>query len=98
MNKLGFYIHNSTVPFLRDALRKVQPPTILMHAGDRGLMHEIRRDLSPTSFIIGRMYIESHIQDEWLKDGKPEQHGQDLAQQILDYDFGYATEKVKANC
>ena len=79
MNKIGFYIHDSTVPSLRDALRKVQPPTILMHAGDRGLMHEIRRDLSPNSFIVGRMYIESHVQDEWLKDGKPEQHGQDLA-------------------
>ena len=24
MNKLGFYIHNSTVPSLRDALRKVR--------------------------------------------------------------------------
>lgn len=55
MNKLGFYIHNSTVPSLRDALRKVQPTTILMHAGDRSLMHGIRRDLSPNSSTISAM-------------------------------------------
>ena len=33
MNKLGFYVENTTVQYLRDALRKVLPPTVLIHAG-----------------------------------------------------------------
>ena len=60
-------------------MHKVQPLTILMHAGHYIQLDEIGRVLSPDSFVVGRMYIESHVQDEWLKDGKPEQHGQDLA-------------------
>ena len=51
MNKLGFYVENTTVPFLRDALRKVLPPAMLIHAGDRGLLREIRAGLSPDTFI-----------------------------------------------
>ena len=37
MNKLGFYIENTLVPGLREAIRDVKPPTILIHAKDRGL-------------------------------------------------------------
>ncbi|MBK9230227.1 MAG: hypothetical protein IPO15_04940 [Anaerolineae bacterium] len=57
MNKLGFYIENSTVPFIREALALIKPPVILFHAGDRGLLREIRTSLSPDSFIIGRLFV-----------------------------------------
>ena len=93
MNKLGFYIERSTVEFMRDALRAVKPPVILFHAGDRGLLQEIRRDLSPDSFIIGRMFVEGVQQDAWLDDPDPEGRGRAFADQILNYDFGYATER-----
>jgi hypothetical protein len=94
MNKLGFYIEVSIVPFLREALAQVKPPTILFHAGDRGLLHEIRRGLSPDSFIIGRWYVPLDQQNAWLTDPDPEARGRDMANTILRYDFGYATEKV----
>ncbi len=71
MNKLGFYIENTTVPFLREALREVKPPTILVHAGDRGLLQEIRRDLSPDSFVVGRMFVPLSEQEAWLNDPDP---------------------------
>ncbi|MDH7487848.1 MAG: hypothetical protein QHJ81_16435, partial [Anaerolineae bacterium] len=93
MNKLGFYIENTTVPFLRDALRQAKPPTILIHAGDRGLLHDIRRELSPDSFIVGRFFVELQQQTAWLDSSDPERHGRDFADTILNFDFGLATEK-----
>lgn len=93
MNKLGFYIEVTTVPFLRDALRQVKPPTILLHAGDRGLLREIRRDLSPDSFIVGRIFIERDVQLAWLDSDDPAQRGREFADRIINYDFGLALER-----
>jgi len=93
MNKLGFYIENTTVPFLRDALRQVKPPVILIHAGDRGLLHDIRRELSPDSIIIGRLFVELHQQAAWLDSDDPEGCARAFADRILEYDFELATER-----
>ncbi len=93
MNKLGFYIENSTVQYMRDALQKVKPPVILMHAGDRGLMQEIRRGLAPDAFIIGRMFIEQGVQESWLDSPDPAERGRAMADSIINYDFGYSLEK-----
>lgn len=94
MNKLGFYIEVSTVEFLREALAEVKPPVILFHRGDRGLLQEIRRGLSPDSFIIGRWPLDTSTQDAMLDSSDPAAAGRQLADQILSYDFGYATERV----
>ena len=72
MNKLGFYIENSTVPFIREALALIKPPVILFHAGDRGLLREIRTSLSPDSFIIGRLFVTLDEQVRWLDANDPE--------------------------
>lgn len=93
MHKLGFYIENSTVQFLREALCQAKPPTILIHAGDRGLLRDIRREFSPDSFIIGRIFVELQQQMAWLDSSDPERHGREFADTILNFDFGLATEK-----
>jgi hypothetical protein len=94
MNKLGFYIENSTVEYLRDALDKVRPPVILMHAGDRGLMQEIRSRYAPQAFIVGRLFFEPGQQDAMLDSSDPEGAGRAVAEKIINYDFRYAFEKV----
>ncbi len=94
MNKLGYYIENTTVPFLRDALRQVKPPVLLIHAQDRGLLHEIRRELAPDAFIIGRLYKENSVQDAWLDSSDPAARGREFAEEIIRYDFGLAKEKA----
>ena len=71
MNKLGFYIENSTIPSLRDALQQVKPPTVLIHAGDRGLLRDIRSRLTPDSFVIGRLFVDLKQQVNWLDDPDP---------------------------
>ncbi len=94
MNKLGYYIENTTVPFLRDALRQVKPPVILIHAQDRGLLHEIRSQLAPDAFVIGRLYKENSVQDAWLDSSDPAARGREFAEEIIRYDFGMAKEKA----
>ena len=94
MNKLGFYIEVSTRQWISEALAEVKPPTILWHAGDRGKLQEIRRWRSPDSFIIGRIYLENQEQDAMLKSADPAAQGRKLADRILNYDYGYATERV----
>ncbi len=93
MHKLGFYVEQTTVPFMRDALRQVKPPVILLHAQDRGLLHEIRRELSPDSFVIGRIFKETSVQDAWLDSVDPAARGKEFAEEIIRYDFGLAKEK-----
>ena len=94
MNKLGFYIEVSTRQWIPEALVEVKPATILWHAGDRGKLQEIRRRLSPDSFIIGRIFLENQEQDAMLKSADPAASGRSLADRILGYDMGYATERV----
>ncbi len=93
MNRLGFYVENTTVPFLRDALRKVQPPTILVHIGDRGLLREIRAGLSPNTFMVGRMFVDQAQQTAWLTSSDPAAQGRAFAEQIINYDFALAKER-----
>jgi hypothetical protein len=64
-----------------------------MHAGDRGLMRDIRRGLSPDSFIVGRIFVELQEQEAWLDSGDPEGRGRAFADKILNFDYGYATER-----
>lgn len=94
MNKLGFYIENTLVPGLREAIRDVKPPTILIHAKDRGLLREIRESLSPSSYVVGRLFVEQQQQTAWLDSTDPAAAGRAFAEQIFSYDFGLATEKV----
>lgn len=93
-NKLGFYVENSTVRWLVEALRDVRPPVILWHRGDRGGLQEIRRHLSPDSFIIGRWFLDIPEQEAMLDSADPAGAGRELANRILNYDFGYATEEI----
>ena len=92
-NKLGFYIERTTVRFMREALAEAKPPVILIHVQDRTLLHDIRRELSPDSFVIGRMYKELGVQEAWLDDPDPAARGREFAEEILRYDFGLATER-----
>ena len=65
MNKLGFYAQVTTgIPGLVEAIRDVKPPTLLTHANDRGLLQAIRRDLSPDTFIVGRLHLDVEIASE----------------------------------
>jgi hypothetical protein len=93
MNKLGFYVENTTVQYLRDALRKVLPPTVLIHAVDRGLLREIRAGLSPNTFMIGRLFVDQSQQTAWLDSGDPAAAGRAFAEQIINYDFSLAKER-----
>ena len=93
MNKLGFYVENTTVQYLRDALRKVLPPTVLIHAVDRGLLREIRAGLSPNTFMIGRLFVDQSQQTAWLDSGDPAAAGRAFAEQIINYDFNLAKER-----
>lgn len=93
MNKLGFYVENTTVPFLRGALAKVEPPVLLIHAGDRGLLRDIRSTLSPETFVIGRLFVDLPQQAAWLTGGDPEGAGRSLAETIINHDFQLAKER-----
>lgn len=93
MNRLGFYVENTTVQYLRDALHAVQPPTMLMHIGDRGLLQEIRGGLSPNTFMVGRMFVDQAQQTAWLSGSDPAAKGRAFAEQIITYDFGLAKER-----
>lgn len=94
MNRLGFYIENTTTQFLRDAIREVKPPTILIHAQDRGLLREIRSTLSPNSFVVGRLFVDLAQQTAWLDSPDPAAEGRAYAERILAYDFGLASEQA----
>ncbi len=93
MNKLGFYVENTTVQYLRDALRNVLPPAMLIHVGDRGLLREIRAGLSPNTFVIGRLFVDQSQQTAWLDSGDPAAAGRSFAEQIIGYDFNLAKER-----
>jgi len=106
-NKLGFYLQVTTgIPGLAEAIRTVKPPTLLTHANDRGLLQAIRRELSPDTFVVGRLHLDVHDQNVWLAgDGERAARGEWLgcdaarhsgrtfAEKILDHDMGMATER-----
>ena len=93
-NKLGFYCHVSTdSDGLWHAIQRVQPPVIMIHAdtANKMLLQEIRRFRAPDAFVIGRMYKDNHTQRMMLEHD-PEHHGRAMADEILAYDFGLATQ------
>ena len=101
MNKLGFYIQNSQGT--HEHISNVQPPVILMHAWDQGLLQEIRRFRAPDAFVIGRMeYIgqggDKHPVDQslvnaWLDGPDPAARGREFAEHILADNFQLARRK-----
>lgn len=102
MNKLGFYIQVSRG--VHDYINSLQPPVILLHAWDQGLLEEIRRYRSPNSFVIGRMdyigqfadkrAIDQDLVNQWLDHSDPEGRGRDFAQHILDDNMQLARKKL----
>lgn len=102
MNKLGFYIQVSRG--VHDYINSLQPPVILLHAWDQGLLEEIRRYRSPNSFVIGRMdyigqfdnkrAIDQNLVNQWLDHSDPEGRGRDFAQHILDDNMQLARKKL----
>ncbi len=93
MNKLGFYIEKTTDPLLRNALKQVQPPVIVIHAQDRGMLLDIRKHLSPNTFVIGRLFKTQQEQEAMLDNDRPGKSGWDFAEEILRYDFKMAQER-----
>ncbi|MEZ4866958.1 MAG: peptidoglycan DD-metalloendopeptidase family protein [Caldilineaceae bacterium] len=96
MNKLGFYLHLSLDQNgLWDAIRRVQPPVILIHADTANtlLLEEIRRFRAPDALVIGRLFKDVHTQRQYLESADPAGQGRALAEEILNYNFGLATKR-----
>lgn len=95
-NKLGFYLHISiNHDDLWGAIQRVQPPVIMIHAdtANKMLLQEIRRFRAPDAFVIGRMYKDNNTQRMMLDNDNPAAHGRAMAEEILAYDFGLATQR-----
>ena len=98
MNKLGFYTQNSQN--VHQWINEVQPPVILLHAWDQGLLTEIRQFRSPNTFVIGRMdyihfdgnkqAITQNLINQWLDGPDPAGAGRVLAEHILNDNFQLA--------
>lgn len=101
MNKLGFYVEvTGGIPGLVEAIREIKPPALLTHANDRGILHAIRRDLSPETFVVGRLHLDVHDQNMWMSEGgewlgcdAAKNNGRAFAEKILAHDFGMAKER-----
>ncbi len=101
MNKLGFYTQNSQG--VHQWISEVQPPVMLIHAWDQGLLKEIRQSRSPNTFMIGRMdYIHfdgnkqpitQNLINQWLDGGDPAGAGRRLAEHILNDNFQLAQQR-----
>ena len=95
-NKLGFYLHLSNDQHgLWEAIRRVEPPVLLIHADTANsmLLQDIRRFRAPNAFVIGRLYKDGHTQRQMLESDNPEAQGRALAEEILNYNFGLATQR-----
>ncbi len=96
-NKLGFYLHLSTDQFgLWDAVQRIQPPVILIHADSANdmLLNEIRAFRAPNAFVIGRWYITNEEQRALLESADPAEAGRNFAERILTHDFGKFTKRA----
>jgi hypothetical protein len=100
MNKLGFYTQNNQG--VHEYISRIQPPVILLHAWDQGLLQEIRQFRAPDTFVIGRMdYIggpgnQTPVRDlvtAWLESEDPAAHGRAYAEHILTDNFGLAQKR-----
>ena len=93
VNKLGFYLHVSVDQHgLWDAITRVQPPVMLIHAdtANKMLLEEVRRWRAPDAFVVGRMFKDLATQQAILDNPDPEGQGRMLADEIINYDFGFA--------
>ncbi len=93
VNKLGFYLHVSVDQHgLWDAITRVQPPVMLIHAdtANKMLLEEVRRWRAPDAFVVGRMFKDLATQQAILDHPDPEGQGRMLADEIINYDFGFA--------
>jgi len=101
MNKLGFYIQNTQGT--HDHISNIQPPVILIHAWDQGLLEDIRRFRAPDTFVVGRMdyigqgsekrSIDQTLINTWLDGPDPAARGRELAEHILADNFQLAQRK-----
>ena len=90
-NKLGFYLQLSQDENgLWDAVSRVQPPVILVHADSYNdlLLNQVRDFRAPNALVIGRWYLDNDTQRAMLESDDPEGAGRNFAEQILNYDFG----------
>lgn len=89
-NKLGFYLHLAiNENGLWDAITRVQPPVLLIHADSYNdmLLNEVRAFRAPNAFVIGRWYLENDAQRALLESNDPEGAGRNLAELIMTHDF-----------
>jgi len=101
MNKLGFYLQNSQGT--HEHISNVQPPVILIHAWDQGLLMDIRRFRAPDAFVVGRMEyigqgenkraVDQSLVNSWLDGDDPAARGREFAEHILADNFQLATRK-----
>ncbi|MBX2997312.1 MAG: DUF3380 domain-containing protein [Caldilineaceae bacterium] len=100
MNKLGFYTQNNQG--VHEQISNIQPPVILLHAWDQGLLQEIRQFRAPDAFVIGRMdYVggpgnQTPVRDlvsAWLDSDDPAAHGRAYAEHILGDNFQLAQKR-----
>ena len=90
-NRLGFYLHTTNNDAgLWDAIGRVRPPVILLHAeaANDMLLKEIRDFRVPDAFIVGRFYVTNEEQSAMLASGDPEGEGRRFAERILTHDPG----------
>lgn len=95
MNKLGFYVEVSDDNCgLWDAIRRVQPPVLLFHRNsfNKLLLRQIREFRAPNAFVIGRVFLDLAAQERQLTEGDPAENGRQLADDIINFDFGVAKE------
>ncbi|MFN2202508.1 MAG: peptidoglycan DD-metalloendopeptidase family protein [Caldilineaceae bacterium] len=95
-NRLGFYLHTSVdQDGLWNAINRVRPPAILIHAdtANRMLLQEIRAWRAPDAFVIGRLFKDVNAQRQMLEGPDPAAAGRSMAEEILSYDFGLATQR-----
>ena len=81
------------------AITRVQPPVMLVHTDtvNTMLLEEMRRWRAPDTFVIGRMFKDLNTQQAILDNPDPEGQGRMLADEIINYDFGFAHKKGENN-
>jgi len=90
-NRLGFYLQTTNNDAgLWDAIGRVRPPVILLHADAANdmLLKEIRDFRAPDAFIIGRFYVTNEEQSAMLASSDPAGEGRRFAERILNHDPG----------
>lgn len=93
MNKLGFYTKNFGAPGVIAAIESLKPPVLLTELDDKSILRKIRNELSPDTFVIGRLFFPHSLQGPALDHPDPVKVGIELAEHILAHDFNFATQR-----